>query len=110
MSSAPNAGARWTSPVPSSVVTNDPGITTWESGIFIKPNGAWYLAPTNACPLNLAAARHHVGRLRMHRHRGVGDQCPRRGRPDEQVGALELARRPAPRSPWPISLRRQRAP
>ena len=39
-------------------------------------------------------ARHHVGRVRVHRHRGVGDQRPRRGRPDEQVGALELARRP----------------
>ena len=38
-------------------------------------------------------ARHHVGGVRVHRHRRVGDQRPRRGRPDEQVGALEFARR-----------------
>ena len=57
MSSAPNAGAIWTSPVPSSVVTKDPGITTWASGIFMMPNGAWYLAPTIACPGNRATTR-----------------------------------------------------
>ncbi len=37
---------------------------------------------------------HHVGRLRVDRHRGVGDQRPGRRGPHQQVGALELRRSP----------------
>ena len=39
MSSAPNAGAMCTRPVPSSVVTNVPGTTMCASGISIRWNG-----------------------------------------------------------------------
>ncbi len=118
MSSAPKAGARCTRPVPSSVVTNSP-VTTRCCGRHVDQleraavGGPGQLRPGDPAgdvpavaehpggqrvrhyhPVAMTGpARDRVGLVRVHGHRGVGDQGPRRRGPYQQVGAGQLGGR-----------------
>src|SRR5262249_55743635 len=51
-SSAPNAGARCTSPVPSSVLTKSAVSTRWASGMSTSSNGRRYTVPASSAPVS----------------------------------------------------------
>ena len=110
-SSAPKAGARWTSPVPSSVVTKVPLTTRCAPGMesisergrvrraeqlaaaergehvpaFAEHPWPQRLGDHHPVPVT-ALARDHVLHLGVDGDRGVGHERPRRRRPHQQVG------------------------